>query len=376
VSFFDEGDEPTQVSSGARRQPRPRRPATASRGRGGPPDRQTLLLRQAAAVGIGLLVLILLIFGVRSCANSRKERALKDYNRDVTAVISDSDSQVGKPFFQLMSNGAREGDQLRVQVNQLRLAADEDVNRAKGFNVPDAMKPAQDNLLLALNLRADGLSKIADQIPRAQGRGQPSENAIAKIAGQMQQFSASDVIYKVRVAPFIKQGLDDEGITGQTIATSQFLPDIAWLSPQTVADRLGRSAGGGGSSNTAVAPGLHGHGLTSVAVGGVTLTPSPGVNRVPAGSGGPTFTVKFANQGDNDERDVRVTIRVRGAGAPISQTKTISQTKARSDATVSIPLGKSPPVGQAVTVEASIAGVPGETNTDNNKQSYTVIFQR
>jgi hypothetical protein len=29
-----------------------------------------------------------------------------------------------------------------------------------------------------------------------------------------------------------------------------------------------------------------------------------------------------------------------------------------------------------VTVEASIAGVPGETNTDNNKQSYTVIFQR
>jgi len=374
VSFFDEGDEPTQVSGRSRRQPRPRRPATASRGRSGPPDRQTLLLRQAAAVGLALLVLILLIFGVRSCANSRKENAMKDYNRNVTAVISDSDSQVGKPFFQLMNNGAREADQLRVQVNQLRLAADEDVKRAKGFDVPDAMKPAQDNLLLALNLRAEALRKIADQIPRAQGRGQPSEDAIAKIAGQMQQFLASDVIYKVRAAPFIKQALDDEGISGQTIASSQFLPDVAWLDASKVADGLGRSAGG--TSSATAAPGLHGHGITSVSVGGTTLAPSPGINRVPAGSGGPTFTVKFANQGDNDERNVRVTIRVSGAGKPISETKTIGQTKSRSDATVAIPLGQAPPVGQAVTVEASIAAVPGEKNTDNNKQSYTVIFQR
>ena len=374
MSFFDEGDEPTQVSGRSRRQPRPRRPATASRGRSGPPDRQTLLLRQAAAVGLALLVLILLIFGVRSCANSRKENAMKDYNRNVTAVISDSDSQVGKPFFQLMNNGAREADQLRVQVNQLRLAADEDVKRAKGFDVPDAMKPAQDNLLLALNLRAEALRKIADQIPRAQGRGQPSEDAIAKIAGQMQQFLASDVIYKVRAAPFIKQALDDEGISGQTIASSQFLPDVAWLDASKVADGLGRSAGG--TSSATAAPGLHGHGITSVSVGGTTLAPSPGINRVPAGSGGPTFTVKFANQGDNDERNVRVTIRVSGAGKPISETKTIGQTKSRSDATVAIPLGQAPPVGQAVTVEASIAAVPGEKNTDNNKQSYTVIFQR
>ena len=374
MSFFDEGDEPTQVSGRSRRQPRPRRPATASRGRSGPPDRQTLLLRQAAAVGLALLVLILLIFGVRSCANSRKENAMKDYNRNVTAVISDSDSQVGKPFFRLMNNGAREADQLRVQVNQLRLAADEDVKRAKGFDVPDAMKPAQDNLLLALNLRAEALRKIADQIPRAQGRGQPSEDAIAKIAGQMQQFLASDVIYKVRAAPFIKQALDDEGISGQTIASSQFLPDVAWLDASKVADGLGRSAGG--TSSATAAPGLHGHGITSVSVGGTTLAPSPGINRVPAGSGGPTFTVKFANQGDNDERNVHVTIRVSGAGKPISETKTIGQTKSRSDATVAIPLGQAPPVGQAVTVEASIAAVPGEKNTDNNKQSYTVIFQR
>jgi hypothetical protein len=375
VSFFDEGDEPTQVSSGSRRQARPRRPATASRAGGGPPDRQTLLIRQAVAVGAAVLLVVLLLFGLRSCANSRKESALKDYNRDVTAVVSDSDSQVSKPFFRLMSNGAREGDQLRVQVNQLRLAADEDVKQAKGFNVPDAMRPAQDNLLLALNLRADGLRKIADQIPRAQGRGQPSEDAVAKIAGQMQQFLASDVLYKVRVAPFVREGLDDEGISGQTIANSQFLPTVTWLSPQTVADRLGRSAGGSTTGGT-VAPGLHGHGITSVTVGTTNLLPSPAVNRVPAGSGGPTFTVKFANQGDSDERDVRVTIRVRGAGNPISQTKTIGQTKSRAEATVSIPLGKAPPVGQAVTVEAVINAVPGEKNTDNNKQSYTVIFQR
>jgi uncharacterized repeat protein (TIGR01451 family) len=371
LSFFDEGEEPTRART---RAARPRRPATAARGPGGAPDRQTARTRQAVALGIGILLVILIVLGVKGCLDSRHDNALKDYNRNVTAVIKDSDGQVGVPFFRLMSTGSRQADDLKVQVNQLRLAADEDVKRAKGFDVPGDMNAAQRNLELVLNLRADALRKIADQIPSALGRGQTASEAMSSIAADMQAFLASDVVYSQRVGPLIKDALDKNNIGGQQIATSRFMPNVSWLSPQTVSQRLTGSGGATGQTGQP-APGLHGHSLDSTSVGNTTLQPTaPGVvNRVPAG-GNIAFTIKFTNSGDNNESNVKVSLRVRGGGKNIAQTKTIDQTKAKQQQTVTIPLGQAPPVGQATTVTVAIAGVPGETKTDNNRSQYTVIF--
>ena len=372
LSFFDEGDEPTRVRT---RAARPRRPATDSRGPA-PPDRQTARTRQAIAL-VGLIVLlILIVLGVNGCLNSRKDNALKDYNRNVTAVIDDSDGAVGKPFFQLIAQGARNSQDLQVQVNQLRLAADQDVKRAKGFDVPGDMAAAQRNLELVLNFRDEGLKKIADLIPSALGRGQTSQNAIKRMAGEMQLFLASDVVHSQRVAPLIRDALKKNDITGQTIAGSQFLPDVAWLSPATISERLGRGATGTtGTGQTA--PGLHGHGLLSTTVGDKVLQPKAtgAVSTVPA-SANVAFTVKFANQGDNDERNVKVSIRVSGGGKNITQTKTIGQTKSKTESTVSIPLGQAPPAGVGTTVTVAVEKVPGETNLTNNRSQYSVIFTR
>lgn len=371
MSFFDEGDEPTRVTA---RPARPRRPATASRPAGRRPDRQTVRIRQAMLVGGLILILVLIIIGISSCVSSRAERALKDYNRDVTAVINDSDQQVGKPFFQLMANGASEGEQLQVQVSQLRQGADEDVKRAEGFSVPGEMRPAHDKLMLVLHLRAEALEKIAAQLPAALGGRARQDQALAGIAGEMQEFLASDVIYNVRVAPLIKDALDKKGITGQTISNSRFLDDIAWLSEGTVAARLGQSDTGS-TTTGGVTPGLHGHGLLSVAVGTTTLQPGGTTNRVTA-TNTVTFSVKFANQGDNDESNVKVNIRISSGGKTIAnQTKTISQTKSKQEVAVDIPITQTLPAGAAI-VDVSITPVRGEEKTDNNRASYTVIFQR
>jgi len=107
----------------------------------------------------------------------------------------------------------------------------------------------------------------------------------------------------------------------------------------------------------------------------VTLQPSPTVNRIPAGSG-LTFDVKFTNQGENDEIDVKVLIAITGAGKPITLTKTINQTKAGASAEATIPLTTTPPIGAPVTIKVQIVGVPGEKVVDNNKSQYTAIFQR
>jgi hypothetical protein len=376
VSFFDETDEPTRVT----RQPRTRRSGGGGGGGGAQrpprepvrrPDRQTARVRQAIGIGVILLFCVVIALGVKGCVSSQKENSLKAYNRDVTSVISSSDRDVGQAFFKLLGNGSQQGQDLQVQVNQLRLAADEDARRARRFDVPDDMKPAQDKLLLALDLRADGLRKIAADLPTALGRGQPAQNAVQRIAGNMQYFLASDAVYKARVAPLIKETLDDNGVSGQRIPDSQFMGNVGWLSAPFVAQRIGATAG---APNQPPAPGLHGHGLTSVAVGDNTLQPGGVVNRVPA-TGRITFHVTFQNQGDNDENDVRVTVSVRGSGKTITARKTVAQTKAGSQAEVDVALGQTPPIGTA-TVQVVVAAVRGEQKTDNNRQSYTVIFTR
>jgi hypothetical protein len=372
LSFFDEGDEPTRVRT---RAARPRRPATGSRG-SAPPDRQTARTRQAIALGGLIVLLILIVLGINGCLNSRKDNALKDYNRNVTAVINDSDGSVGKPFFQLMSQGSRNSQDLQVQVNQLRVAADEDVKRAKGFDAPGDMAAAQRNLELVLNLRDEGLKKIADLIPSALGRGQTAENAIKNISAEMQTFLASDVVYTTRVAQLIKDGLTKNGIHGQDIAGSRFMASVAWLNPAYVTDRLTGNSTGTGTTGQPT-PGLHGHGLLSTAIGDKVLQPSStgAVTTVPA-SANVTFTIKFANQGDSNERNVKVSIRVKGGGKNITQNKTIAQTTTKQTSTVNIPLGQAPPVGTGTTVTVAVAKVPGEENLTNNRSEYTVIFTR
>ncbi|MTD45531.1 hypothetical protein GKE82_14845 [Conexibacter sp. W3-3-2] len=379
MSFFDD-DEPTRATRPAR----PRRPAPAAarpRRSAAAPDPQTLRNRQIAALGAGIVVFFLLVLGVKGCLDSRKERALKDYNREVTAIVSSSNEQVSEPFFELLGGATGDATELEQGINEYRVVADQDAQRARSLDAPDEMAPAQQNLELVMNLRAEALRKIADRIGAAKADGednrQSAENAVRQIAGQMSAFLASDVVYSQRVAPLIKQALDEAEISGQSIATSQFLPTVAWLNVDQVAGRLGaQRAGGGQGASSAPAPGTHGHGLESTAVGTTTLQPGGSVNRVQAGSN-LAFTVKFANQGENDETDVRVFVRVRSPGTKtISVSKTINQTKAGTSITTVVPLTDAPPIGTPSTVEVEVRGVPGEKVLDNNKSTYTVLFTR
>ena len=128
----------------------------------------------------------------------------------------------------------------------------------------------------------------------------------------MTAFLTSDVIYSQRVVPYIKKALDDNDIAGQTIASSRFLPSIDWLDESEVASRLGATAPASSRRRGPPAPGTHGHGLTSVSVGGTELT-TDSANRIQA-SPNLTFTVNFENQAENDEQGVVVRVEITGAG--------------------------------------------------------------
>lgn len=370
MSFFDD-DEPT------RRRSQPRRRGAV---RSGAPstDAQAVMVRRGVALAIAILLFVLLLFVVNACRSSARENGLKDYNSKVASIGRASETQVGRPFFQLFGARAASGApaDLQTSVSALRQEAETELDQAEKLDVPDAMAPAQRSLLIVLELRRDGLAFVADKVRVALGNeGDAADEATTAIAGQMQSFLASDVLYRARVQPLIKSALDEAEVTKQTIPGSQFLPNVEWLSPQVVAARLGGSGGGGtgDDSSTTPAPGLHGTGLTSVAVGDVKLAPgSP--NRIPA-TGAPTFTVQFANQGENDEQDIRVDVSVKGGGgAAISGSDTVASVARSATATATVRLARTPPKDTAVTITVRVRKVPGEEKTDNNEQTYQALF--
>ncbi|MCW3014395.1 MAG: hypothetical protein JWO02_1487 [Solirubrobacterales bacterium] len=387
MSFFD--DEPTRAAPRASRPAarprtpagaRPRRPAGGGSGGSRSADDQTLLIRRLVAGGIGVLVLVLLVVGINGCLNSRTDRALRDYTRNVASVMATSQSDVATPLFQLLNSGADNPGDLQASVSQYRVAAEEEVKQASGFSVPDQMTRAQSALMLVLHLRATAIAKIADRIPVAQATGrdnaQNAERAVREIAGQMRAFDASDVIYSQRTVPYIQEALKSANVSGAALPAGQFLPDVRWLNVDDVAGVLGSvRASGGTGANPQPAPGLHGHGVIGVSVGSTPLSPQPAINRVSA-SGTVTFNVKIANQGDNNEQDVKVRVTVKaGTAKPITATKTVTQTKAKSEATVAVPLTTTPPRGTSAVVTVEVLKVPGEKNLTNNKMTYTVLFQ-
>jgi hypothetical protein len=377
LSFFDDDDEepPTTVRPARpqqQQQPRPRPPQGAglAGGAGGRSsiDHHAMMVRRRIAAGVGVVLLIVIVLLVNGCLKRGKQQALENYNRDVNQVGQASEAQVAKPLFSTLTGASgKSALDVEVQVDQLRRVAQEQAERAKGFSTPSQMTAAQRDLLLALNLREEGVAKVASLVREALG-GQ-AQPASVKIAGAMEIFLASDVVYSQRVVPLIQEALTAGGVSGQSTSSSRFLPNLGWLTPATVQAKI---TGSGTAGTGAVAPGTHGHSLKGVSVGTNTLAPSPTLNHVSGGSN-PTFTVMVENAGSNPETNVKVDVAVTTEGKTLSASHLINKTEPGSTSNVDIPVN-GVTLGAASRVTVNIEPVPGETATENNKGTYLVIF--
>lgn len=352
----------SQAATGRRRDG-PRGP-----GRPGGGDPQSILVRRAIAVVAAVVLVILLVVGINSCRNNRKDTAFRNYAADVRSLVQ-GEQDLSKRFFETLSKPSR-GDALDVQtqVNAQRVDAEQLVQRAKSTNQPGDLNAANGWLVTAFQFRADAIAKIADLLPTALG-DKGKRSAIDLIAGQMQALLASDVIYLQRAIPALTAAFNKRNID-EKFAAVRFLPDLGWLDADTVQTRLAKL---GGNTSQATTPGLHGTSL-----GGVTATPSgtalteSGVNRIPV-SGQLAFDVKVQNGGASEETDVGVSLTITD-GKKISVDQTIPRIAAGQSETVSIPVTETPPTGAVTTLTVTIAAVPGEKNTDNNKATYQVVF--
>jgi hypothetical protein len=327
-----------------------------------------MMVRRRIAAGVGVVLLIVIVLLVNGCLKRGKQQALESYNQNVNQIGQASESQTARPLFTTLSDAAgKSALDVEVQVDQLRRQAQELSERAKKLSVPNQMTSAQRNLLSALNLRVEGLSKVASLVREALG-GQ-AQQASTKIAGAMETFLASDILYSQRVVPLTQEALTAGGVSGQSTSQSRFLPNLGWLTPSTVQSRI---SGQPVSSNGAIAPGTHGHSLKGVSVGTNTLASSPTINHVSGGSN-PTFTVMVENAGSNAETNVKVDVSVTTEGKTLYASHVINKTEPGSTSNVDIPVN-GVTLGAASRVTVNIEGVPGETELANNKGTFIVIF--
>lgn len=372
MSFFDEPEDFT-----------PRRTAAAPRRSGGGggarrPPRDIVRRRQLFGGGALLVVIILLFLGIRGCASIQKENSYKDYVREVSADVQQS-QQESDAVFGLLRKGQANGQSpvdLQNNINGFRAEAQKLSERARSRGVPDELKTANRYLVDALQLRADGLASVARLLPTALG-DQGAGGAISQIAAQDRLFDASDVLFTQRFLPLLFSTIKNQGLANDVPipdvlrSPRGFLPSIDWLRPNSVASQL---TGTASTSNQPATPGLHGTGLVAVTVqpSGTALSTS-GTTDIRAQKG-LSFDVQVQNQGQSDEKNVTVQVTISGAGQPINVAQQISSVAQGATATASVPLPSLPPTGRPVTITVNVKGVPGEKNLTNNKQAYQAIF--
>jgi archaellum component FlaF (FlaF/FlaG flagellin family) len=236
------------------------------------------------------------------------------------------------------------------------------------------MNGAQQNLVMLLQMRRDGIANIGKGIQAARASS-TNQDAITAIAAEMARFYASDVLYKDYTLPKIVSALRGAGIkvatnggSGEQLADVQFLPDVRWLTQSYVAQQLGVSLPA--KPTGPPAPGVHGHAMQSCSVAGNTLSTT--TTNTLAASPAPQFTCTFTNDGTVTETNVIVKVTVEGTG--VSGQTTVAQTVPGQQSTATIQLNGVPPTGPQ-TVTATVEHVPGETTFTHNSKTFQITFQ-
>ena len=82
------------------------------------------MVRRRFAAGAAVVLLIVIVLVINGCLKSQKQQGLKDYAHQVSALGSESISQVSQPLFAALSGaGAKSALDVEVQVDQLRIQA-------------------------------------------------------------------------------------------------------------------------------------------------------------------------------------------------------------------------------------------------------------
>jgi hypothetical protein len=374
--FFE--DEPATTEAQPSRVRLPGRGSGGGRMRrpAGPPRGLTPFLRLLAAVAIAIALLVIFGLLLQSCASTSKHARYSKYMEKVGTIAHSSSADGAAVANALTTPGIKIAD-LQTKLAGIAQQEQQNVSAAQNLNPPGPLRPENQNLIQALQLRVLGTQGLADAFG-ALSTSKSATNA-TQLSQQAQRLLASDVNWAdLFQAPSNKE-MQDRGVSGVTAPDSQYVanPDLITVhSMSLVLQRLQ-----GASTSTGTPTGLHGTNLASVKATpkGPTLSPSPssGLNQIIA-SPDLGFDATVHNGGDSQEVGIKVTLTIQrdpAQGQAIVQTKTISVIDPAQDVVVhftKVDVGAL--IAERAKLTVDVAPVPGEHDKTNNSASYPVIF--
>ena len=369
--FFDEEPATTEAQSS---QSRVRLPRRGGRGPGihgpaGPSRGLTPLLRLLALIAI--IVAALVFFGllVQSCASTSRHDAYKSYMAKVGSVAQSSASDGAQVATDLTTPGVKVAD-LASKLDGVAEQERQNVAAALRLDPPGPLRPENEDLIEALQLRVSGVQGLADTFRKTSSSKASTDAAL--LAAPAERLLASDVIWDDLFRGPATTQMKNDNVSGVVAPESHFVANQSLITEQSMVLVLQRLRGASTSGGTPT--GIHGTNIveTKVLPGGQVLSQA-NENTVTATTD-LAFVVTIADSGDSQEVGIQVTLTIQKPKGAIVKTQTVDLINPGQTKSVTFKNLGQVPFAQKTTVLVDVAPVPGERNTDNNKGSYPVIF--
>jgi hypothetical protein len=370
--FFD--DEPATTEA----QPPPSRvrlPRRGGRGTGMRRPRQPRNLTPILRLGVVILVLVVLfvVFGllIQSCGTSKHD-SYASYMNDVSKIAHSSQEDGAAVANALTTSGVK-ATSLAGTLRGIAEQERQNVAQAKRLSPPGPLRPANQQLVEALQLRVSGVDGIAGAVGQLTSSTKASD-AAAVISSQADRLVAGDVVWSDLFKQPAATEMAKQGVTGVAPPDSTFVANRQLFSESSITGLLQRLRG---ASTGGKVTGRHGTGIVSTKAlpGGQELS-TTSENTVTATTN-LAFAVTIEDSGDSQEVDIQVTMTLQkeSGGRAIVQTKKISVINPSQKKTVTfsdINVTGFFAVKSHLTID--VKPVQGETYTANNKATYPVIF--
>ena len=368
--FFDEQEppsweEPEEGGPGPPRGGGPRPPRRRFHG----PSNLTPLLRLVALIGLAILIVVLLVVWVEGCASDRKRDRYSDYMAQIGAIGTQS-SKLGADLSTLLTTPGLKQEDLDAKLGGYIQRAEAQMQDAEDLKVPGPLHNANQGAVDALDLRVIGLTGLRKTFQETVTATDATEVGL-QLAAQTQRFQASDVVWSDLFRLPAQEVLDQEGIEGVQVPSSEFLPtdDLTTASALAAVWQRVQGASTGGTPS-----GLHGSGIAYVkALPSEQLLSTTTETTIKVTSQ-LAFEVGVEDTGDSQEVRVKVTLTIPKQPDPIVKTTTLPIIDPGETKAVTFQVGALVPFGEQIKIKVDVDPVEGETNTANNSFEYPVIF--
>ena len=373
LEFFEE-PETLEAPERQRRRMRPQRPGGPRRP-GPPPPGAVALARLAGFVALAIAVVVGLVFWVSSCQGKSTHDQYKSYMDKVQPIAQSSASTGTAALSRVFSSKGLTLAKLHSKLEQWSAQQQQDYNTALRLRPPAPLQTAHQQVLSTLQLRAIGLTDLANTL--AEAGSKPAAKVADQLATQAQLLSASDLVWKELFKLPATQTLTRLGVKGVIAPASQTIANPEVISAHALNQVYSSLTATNQSTGTVT--GLRGSELLSTdAVAGSKTAPlSPSSPTTVDVSSNLVFRVMFKNAGNFQEVKVPVFLTVTVFSKPVvTKKQTVLAVDQGATATVNFGNLQLPTraFGAQATVNVRVGKVPGETNVDNNKASYPVFF--